>query len=181
MPSSIRYYGTSDYAVTDGGGDYTRLRIWGVDGSVPAKVFLIDGWGGQTSSEAWIAAQVDLIARYRPSAWYGEAGVIQKAIEPGLVSKMRDRRVSCSMVWLPSIHDKSTRARSAQAMVQEGRVYIRDDHDGDCFIDECVAFPAGRYDDDVDNISLIGRALDQIVKPISRAPINYSQRLGKVA
>ena len=66
------------------------------------------------------------------------------------------------MVWLPSMHDKPTRARSAQAMVQEGRVYIRDDHDGDCFMDECVAFPAGRFDDDVDNLSLIGRAIDQI-------------------
>jgi predicted phage terminase large subunit-like protein len=164
-PDSLRYYGTSDYAVTEGGGDYTRLRIWGVDGSVPSKVYLFDGWGGQTSSDQWIEAQVDLIARHRPLAWFGEGGVIQKAIEPALVRKMRDRRVSCRLEWLPSMSDKPTRARSAQAMVQEGRVYIRDDHDGDCFIDECVAFPAGRYDDDVDNISLIGRAMDQINAP----------------
>lgn len=158
----VRYYGTSDYAVTEGGGDYTRLRIWGVDGSVPSKIYLADGWGGQTGSDEWIEAQVDLIARYRPAGWYGEGGVIQKAIEPMLVKKMRDRRVSCRLVWLPSIHDKPTRARSAQAMVESGRIFIRDDHDGDCFIDECVAFPGGRYDDDVDNLSLIGRAADQI-------------------
>lgn len=170
LPQSLRYYGTSDYAVTEDGGDYTRLRIWGVDASIPPRVYLIDGWGGQTTSDKWIAAQIDLIGRYRPSAWYGEAGVIQKAIEPSLTAKMRERRVSCRMLWLPSIHDKPTRARSAQAVVQEGRVYVRDDHDGDCFLDECAAFPAGRYDDDVDNLSLIGRALDQIEKPMAKQP-----------
>lgn len=162
LPVSVRYYGTSDYAVTADGGDYTRLRIWAVDSDVPSRVYLVDGWGGQTSSDQWIAAQVDLIARYRPNAWYGEGGVIQKAIEPMLRTAMRERRVSCRLVWLPSIHDKPTRARSAQSLVDAGRVFIRDDHDGDCFIDECVAFPAGKYDDDVDNLSLIGRATDQI-------------------
>ncbi|NBB17718.1 hypothetical protein GVN21_20345, partial [Caulobacter sp. SLTY] len=29
LPEALRYYGTSDYAVTDGGGDYTRLVVWG--------------------------------------------------------------------------------------------------------------------------------------------------------
>lgn len=170
LPPNLRYYGTSDYAVTEAGGDYTRLRIWGFDSAVPANVYLIDGWGGQTSSDKWIEAQVDLIGRYRPLAWYGEAGVIQKAIEPVLAARMRDRRVSCRLVWLPSILDKVTRARSAQAMVQESRVFVREDHDGDCFLDECAAFPAGRYDDDVDNLSLIGRAAGQIYAPRSTAP-----------
>jgi predicted phage terminase large subunit-like protein len=164
-PNALRYYGTSDYAVTEGDGDYTRLRIWGIDNSIPANVYLVDGWGGQTSSEEWISAQVDLIARHRPLAWFGEGGVIQKAIEGMLVRKMRDRRVSCRLEWLSSVSDKPTRARSAQALVNEGRVHVRDDHDGDCFIDECVAFPAGRYDDDVDNLSLIGRAVDKLEGP----------------
>lgn len=164
-PERLRYYGTSDYAVSEGKGDYTRLRIWGIDNSVPPKVYMVDGWGGQTSSDEWIEAQCDLIARYRPRAWYGEAGVIHKAILPALRQKMRDRRLSCALMWLPSTTDKAIRARSAQAMVTEGRVYIRNDHDGDCFIDECVAFPAGRYDDDVDNLSLIGRAAMMLTGP----------------
>lgn len=171
QPNALRYYGTSDYAVTEGGGDYTRLRIWGIDNAIPANVYLVDGWGGQTSSEEWIGAQVDLISRYRPLTWFGEGGVIQKAVEGMLVSRMRDRRVSCKLEWLSSVSDKPTRARSAQALVNEGRVHIRDDHDGDCFIDECVAFPAGRYDDDVDNLSLIGRVVDKLEGPaVPRTP-----------
>lgn len=170
LPSSLRYYGTSDYAVTEGGGDYTRLRIWGVDTANPVNVYLVDGWGGQTSSDQWIEAQIDLMARWRPKSWYGEAGVIQKAIEPVLVRRMRERRVSCRLEWLSSIADKPTRARAAQAMVQEGRVWVREDHDGDCFLDECAAFPAGRFDDDVDNLSLIGRAMDQVATSAPRGP-----------
>lgn len=169
-PERLRYYGTSDYAVTENGGDYTRLRIWGIDSSIPSKIYMVDGWGGQTSSDEWVEAQCDLIARYRPRAWYGEAGVIHKAILPSLRAKMRVRRLSCPLIWLPSMVDKVIRARSAQAMVSEGRVYIRDDHDGDCFIDECVAFPAGRYDDDVDNLSLIGRAAALIDGPSKQQP-----------
>jgi predicted phage terminase large subunit-like protein len=128
-------------------------------------VYLVDGWGGQTSSDQWIEAQIDLIARYRPQKWIGEAGVIQKAIEPALIAGMRTRRVSCRLEWLPSVNDKPTRARSAQSLVQSGRVWVREDHDGDCFLDECAAFPAGRFDDDVDNLSLIGRAVATLSPP----------------
>jgi len=175
-PDNLRYYGTSDYAVSEGGGDYTRLRIWGIDNSIPAKVYMVDGWGGQTSSDEWIEAQCDLIARYRPRAWYGEAGVIHKAILPALQRRMRDRRLSCALMWLPSMVDKVIRARSSQAMVSEGRIFIRNDHDGDCFIDECVAFPAGRYDDDVDNLSLIGRAAAQLAGPSKQSPETPKRR-----
>jgi hypothetical protein len=168
IPNAIRYYMTSDYAVTEDGGDYTVLTVWGVDSAVPANVYRIDSWRGQTSSDKWIEAQCDLIARWRPLVAYGEAGVIQKAIEPMLRAKLRDRRLSARLEWLPSMTDKPTRARSAQGLTEEGRIYVRDDHDGDCFIDECVAFPAGKNDDEVDNLSLIGRAIGKIVPTVHK-------------
>lgn len=170
IPRSLRFYGTSDYAVSEGKGDFTSLRVWAVDHNL--NVYLHGGWRGQASSDVWVAQQCDLIAEYRRlggiRTWYGEAGVIQKAVEPMLIAAMRERRLSCQTVWLPSATDKATRARSAQSLVNQGRVFIRDDSDGDCFIDECVAFPAGRYDDDVDNLSLIGRVIDQIKAPETR-------------
>jgi hypothetical protein len=45
-------------------------------------------------------------------------------------------------------------------------VWVRDDGDGDCFIDECVAFPMGRYDDEVDCLSLIGRSIDRLTPQV---------------
>lgn len=159
----LRLYGTSDYAVTDGGGDYTVHRVWGIDSK--GDVYRVDGWRGQTASDEWIERKLDLIEKHKPFAWFGEGGVIQKAIEPMLKRRMRERKVHCRLEWLPSVADKPTRARSFQAMAANGRVFFEPGAD----ISEHLVFPAGKNDDDVDNSSLIGRAIDQahpaIVKP----------------
>ncbi len=151
----LRYYGTSDYAVTDGGGDYTVHRIWGI--CPKGMIYRVDGWRGQTTSDIWIEQKLDLIAKYKPLAWFGEGGVIQKAIEPMLKRRMQERRVFCRLEWLSSVHDKPTRARSFQAMAASGRVFFEPGAD----ISEYLVFPAGKNDDDVDTASLIGRAIDQ--------------------
>jgi predicted phage terminase large subunit-like protein len=152
---TLRYYGTSDYAVTDGGGDYTVHRIWGIDAA--GAIYRVDGWRGQATSDVWIERKLDLIAKYKPLAWFGEGGVIQKAIEPMLKRRMLERKTFCRLEWLPSVADKPTRARSFQAMAASGRVYFEKDAD----LSEFLVFPAGKFDDDVDTASLIGRAVDQ--------------------
>jgi predicted phage terminase large subunit-like protein len=151
----LRYYGTSDYAVTDGGGDYTVHRVWGIDSE--GQVYRIDGWRGQTAADQWIERKIDLIAKHKPLAWFGEGGVIQKAVEPMLKRRMIERKTFCRMEWLPSVSDKPTRARSFQAMAASGRVFFEPGAD----IAEFLVFPAGKHDDDVDTASLIGRAIDQ--------------------
>ena len=152
---TVHYYGTSDYAVTDGGGDYTVHRIWGIgpDGTI----YRVDGWRGQTTSDVWIEEKLNLIAKYKPLAWFGEGGVIQKAIEPMLKRRMLERSIFCRVEWLSSVSDKPTRARSFQAMAASGRVHFEKGAD----LGEHLVFPAGKNDDDVDCSSLIGRAIDQ--------------------
>ena len=159
----LRYYGTSDYAVTDGGGDYTVLTIWGIDGD--GDVYRVAQWKGQTASDEWIERELDLIAKYKPLCWFGEGGVIQKAIEPMLNRRMRERNVYCRLEWLPSVADKPTRARSFQAMAATGRVHFEPGAD----LSEFLVFPAGKHDDEVDTASLIGRAIDQAHPAIVRA------------
>lgn len=159
LPKTLNKYGTSDYAVTDGGGDFTTLRLWGIDPS--NDIWLLpDGYRAQATADEWIEEQIDRMKRHKPFAWFGEAGVIQKAIEPMLRRRMRERRVYCRLEWLPSIHDKATRARGFQARAAMGTVWIPEGPDGDAFIDELIRFPAGKHDDDVDAASLMGRALD---------------------
>lgn len=159
---TLRYYGTSDYAVTDGGGDYTVHRIWGI--CPKGDVYRVDGWSGRTASDEWIERKLDLIAKYKPLAWFGEGGVIQKAIEPMLKRRMRERNVFCRLEWLSSVADKPTRARSFQAMAATGRVHFEPGAD----LSEFLVFPAGKHDDDVDTASLIGRAIDQAHPAIVR-------------
>lgn len=165
-PEDLRIYGTSDYAVTDGGGDYTVHRIWGV--CPKGGIYRLDGWRGQTSSDVWIERQIDLIKKHKPFAWFGEAGVIQKAIEPMLIRRMRERETRCRMEWLPSIADKPTRARGFQSRAAMGEVWFEPGAD----VSEFLVFPAGKHDDDVDNGSLIGRALDMAHPAIVRAEVN---------
>jgi len=160
----VRYYGTSDYAVTDNGGDYTVHRLWGVDHE--GNIYRVDGWRGQSTSDVWIERKIDLIDKYRPMAWFGEGGVIQKAIEPMLKRRMRERSVFCRLEWLSSVNDKPTRARSFQAMAASGRVKFERGAD----ISEFLVFPAGKHDDDVDTASLIGRAIDQAHPAILKIP-----------
>lgn len=158
----LRYYGTSDYAVTDGGGDYTVHRVWGV--SAAGDIYRVAGYREQATSDKWIEAKLDLIAKYKPLAWFGEGGVIQKAIEPMLKRRMRERGVHCRLEWISSVHDKPTRARSFQAMAASGRVHFERGAD----LSEFLVFPAGKNDDEVDTASLIGRVIDQAHPAIVR-------------
>lgn len=166
LPERLRYYGTSDYAVTDGGGDFTVHRVWGIDSS--GDVYRVAGWRGQTASDEWIERKLDLVAEYKPLAWFGEGGVIQKAVEPMLRRRMRERNVHCRLEWLPSVADKPTRARSFQAMAATGRVHFERGAD----LSEFLVFPAGKHDDEVDAASLIGRAIDQAHPAIVKAQKN---------
>lgn len=153
-PKNLRIYGTSDYAVTDGAGDFTVHRIWGV--CPKGGLYRLDGWRGQTSADVWIESKLDLIAKWQPFAWFGEGGVIQKAIEPMLLRRMRERDLRCRLEWLPSISDKPSRARGFQARAAMGEVWFEPEAD----LGEFLVFPAGKRDDDVDTASLMGRALD---------------------
>jgi predicted phage terminase large subunit-like protein len=153
-PADLNIYGTSDYAVTDGGGDYTVHRIWGVDAA--GTIYRLDGWRGQTAADVWIEEKLNLVKKHKPLAWFGEAGVIQKAVEPMLRRQMHERQIFCRLEWLPSIADKPTRARGFQARAAMGKVKVEPGAD----IAEFLSFPAGKHDDEVDTASLIGRALD---------------------
>lgn len=162
-PKNLRIYGTSDYAVTDGGGDFTVHRVWGIDPD--GIIYRLGGWRGQTAADEWIDRKLDLIAKFKPLAWFGEGGVIMKAIEPMLKRRMQERKIFCRMEWLSSIHDKPTRARGFQARASMGNVRFEPGAD----ISEFLVFPAGKYDDDVDTASIIGRVLDMAHPAIAAA------------
>jgi predicted phage terminase large subunit-like protein len=152
---TCRYYITSDFAVTDGGGDYTVLTVWGISGN--GDIYRVEQWKGQTASDVWIERMLDLVARWKPLCCFGESGVIAKSLEPILRRRMRERGVHCRLEWIPSIADKPTRARSFQAMAAQGRVHFERGAD----LSEFLVFPAGRHDDEVDSAGMIGRAIDQ--------------------
>lgn len=159
LPKRLRTYGTSDYAVSEGKGDYTSHMPWGI--APDGGLWLQEGWMGQTSADVWIDRKLDLIKLHRPAAWFGEKGVIEKAVAPMLTRRMRERNVFCRMEWLASIADKPTRARGFQARASMGMVHLPDTEYGHKVLAQLLSFPNGKHDDLVDTCSAIGMALDQ--------------------
>lgn len=169
LPERLTVYGASDYAVTEGDGDYTEHGVFGVDFN--KNVYVLDWWRGQTASDVWIDRKCDLILKHKPQCWFGESGVIKKAIEPYMIARMTQRNAFCRIEWLPSISDKPTRARSIQGMASMGKVFFPKNASwkGDV-LNQLLRFPAGKHDDSVDVFSLIGRGLEFIREPRQTRP-----------
>lgn len=160
-PTGLHVYGASDYAVTEGSGDFTEHGIFGVD--VSGNIYVLDWWRGQTQSDVWIERQCDLIRDWRPLVWFGEAGPIRRAIEPFLARRMVERSAHCRLEWLPSIGDKEIRARSIQALASVKAIMMPKTAPWKGEIEkQLLQFPSGKYDDAVDVFSLIGRGLEFI-------------------
>jgi len=163
-PKTLHIYGASDYAVTDGGGDYTEHGIAGLDFN--GDLYVLDWWREQAASNVWIERQCDLIAVHKPLIWFGETGPIRRAIEPYLRKRMEERETLCRLEWLPSISDKIMRARSIQARWSMGKVFLpmvapwKAD-----LVGQMLKFPGGKYDDGVDVMSLFGRGLEFVKTP----------------
>lgn len=158
-PVHLNIYGASDYAVTDGDGDWTEHGVGGVD---PLdNLYLIDWWKGQTNADEWIESQLDLIAEHQPLLWVGEAGPIKRSIEPFLLKRMDERRDYCSLDWFASVTDKASRARAFQARAAQGKVFLPNKPWAHELLRQLTRFPGGAHDDGVDVCSLFGRMLDQ--------------------
>lgn len=161
----LNIYASSDYAVTDEGGDWTVFCIWGVDSD--GNLYRLAMWKVQANPMVWIEKQCEMIREWKPLAWFGEAGVIQKAIEPMLRRRMIETKSMCRLEWISSISDKPTRARAFQARAEMGKVFFEQGAD----ISEFLKFPAGKHDDEVDCATMMGRVLDEVHPAIVRSVV----------
>lgn len=175
LPKGLKFFGASDYAVTEGGGDYTEHGVFGCDHM--NNLYVADWWRGQAASDVWIERKCDLILKHEPQVWFGESGPIRKAVEPFLLRRMNERKAFCRMEWLPSIHDKPTRARSFQAMASMGKVFWPKNAPWKAdVIGQLLRFPAGRHDDSVDVCSLIGRGLQFVGNKQRKKPASNNKQ-----
>lgn len=161
-PNTLAIYGASDYAVTSGGGDYTVHVVVGVDKD--HKVYLLDLWRQQASSDVWVESFCDMVQRWRPLGWAEETGQIKGGIGPFLEKRLRERKLFIARAPFPSRVDKAIRAQAIRARMAMDGLYVP--FAAPWFPDfrkELLTFPAGKYDDQVDAISLIGQILNRMV------------------
>lgn len=159
LPGVLNIYGSSDYAVTEGGGDYTEHGIFGIDHN--SNIYVLDWWRGQTAADEWIERKCDLILKHKPNCWFGEAGPIRRSVEPFMMRRMQERKAYCRIEWLSSIADKTARARSIQARASMGKIFLPKNAIWKAdVLGQLLKFPAGKHDDAVDVFSLLGRGLE---------------------
>jgi len=168
-PANLRIIGGSDYAVTPDDGDWTEHGIVGI--AEDGNMYLLDWWRGQTGPEVWIERKIDLMARWSPLCWFGEAGPIRRATEARLRQRMAERNVMCRLEWLASISDKVTRAQSIIATAGMGRLLWPRAAWVPELQRQCLVFPAGSPDDGVDALSIIGRGADTLGKALKQPEV----------
>ena len=156
QPTTNKYQST-DFAVTDDGGDYTELGIIGLCSEM--DLWVEDWWSGQTTSDIWIDAMLDQIKEHSPLCSFGETGVIRRAVEPLFRMMGRQKRVYPRIEWITRTGDKASVARALQGMAANGKVHIPRTEWGDRLVEQLVAFPAGKHDDAVDVLALFALAI----------------------
>lgn len=169
-PKTMRIYGGSDYAVTSDGGDYTVHAVIGLDPE--GRMYLLDLWRKQAAADKWVEAFCDLVIEWKPVAWAEEQGQIRSGVGPFLDRRIRERKAYVVREQFPTRGDKAVRARSmAGRMGLEGLyVPINAPWYAD-FRSELLSFPAGKHDDQVDAIGLVGQLLDKMMSGTKPRPV----------
>lgn len=157
--TTLKVYGASDYAVTADGGDYTVHIVVGVDPQW--RIYVLDLWREQTASNEWIEAFCDLVRQWKPIGWAEEQGQIRAGIGPFLDRRMRERQAYVARKQFPTRGDKAVRAQSIRGRMELDGLYvpIKAAWYPD-FRAELLSFPAGKHDDQVDALGLIGQVLN---------------------
>lgn len=179
---TMRVYGGSDYAVTADGGDYTVHAVVGLDPE--GRMYLLDLWRKQSGSDVWIEAFCDLVKQWKPIGWAEEQGQIKAGIGPFLERRQRERQAFVFREAFPTRGDKAVRAQSIRGRMALEGLYVPEYAPWfAAFRSELLSFPAGKHDDQVDAIGLVGQLLDHMIAgsakpkpPVKDDQSGYSDR-----
>ena len=167
---TMRVYGGSDYAVTADGGDFTVHVVVGLDPE--GRMYLLDLWRGQSASDRWIESLCDLVKEWKPIGWAEEQGQIRSGVGPFLERRLRERRAYVSREQFPTRGDKAVRAQSIRGRMALEGLYVP--IGAPWYADlrsELLSFPAGKHDDQVDALGLVGQLLDQMQAGLKPKPV----------
>lgn len=160
--ATLRIYGGSDYAVTADGGDYTVHVVVGIDPD--GRMYLLDLWRKQAASDEWVEAFCDLVREWKPIGWAEEQGQIKSGVGPFLDRRARERNAFVARDQFATRGDKAIRAQSIRGRMALGGLYVPvQSHWYHELRAELLAFPAGKHDDQVDALGLVGQLLDQML------------------
>jgi hypothetical protein len=192
QPPYMCYVSAGDYAVTEAGGDFSEIGVFGVD--TKGDLWEVDWYSKQANTSVTANQTLDMAAKWKCSMHFNEGGVIDKAMSP-LFNILRNQRVQeqravyVDIRALPNMHDKVAKCASFQGRAASGgerpdgtfntgSIHFRNNANSRRIVNQLIALPAGRYDDAADVCGLIGRGMDQF--PIAMPPYDNGRKPGLV-
>lgn len=157
----LRKVAAVDIAVsTKESADYTVMVVAGIDSE--GRVHILEVFRGRWDSLETVNGMFDIQRRHEPELFCVEKGPLNKAFLPFLNAEMMKRQRWLNLHHLPSTKDKMTRARGIQAKMRAGGVVFAQGEWLPELMGEMLQFPRGKHDDQVDGMSLLGQALDDL-------------------
>jgi len=101
------------------GGDYTVHVVVGVDPE--GRMYLLDLWRKQASSDEWVEAFCSLVKEWKPREWAEEQGQIKAGVGPFIERMQRERQAFVYRRTFPTRGDKAVRARKDRLEGRERR------------------------------------------------------------
>jgi predicted phage terminase large subunit-like protein len=117
-------------------------------------------WRGQTDTARWIDAWCDLVTKWEPIEWGEEGGQIRGAVGPFIDQRAKERGAYTFRRQLPSKADKSVRAQPIRGLMSMRGLHVPTSEPWyPEFRAELLSFPAGKHDDQVDALGLVGQII----------------------
>lgn len=147
-------------------------------------MYLLDLWRKQASSDVWVEAFCDLVLKWKPMGWGEEQGQIRSGIGPYLDKRCIERKAFVYREPFPTRGDKAVRAQSIRGRMALSGLYVQENAPWfPALRSELLSFPAGKHDDQVDALGLVGQLLDKMLTgdapkkpPVNEDPSGYSER-----
>ena len=176
--SKMNYYITADLAISESEkADFSVFILAGVDENkiIHVKDVIRERMDGKEIVDTLLMLQ----QIYDPEAVGIEDMQVSKAIGPFLREEMIKNNTFLNLV--PLKHggkDKTTRSRSIQARMRAHGVCF--DKQADWFANfenECLTFPRGKHDDQVDAFAYLGLMLDKLIEAPTKEEIDELEYL----
>jgi predicted phage terminase large subunit-like protein len=167
--NKIYYVGTDLAVSTRERSDYSVILVAGADSH--GMLHIVDVRRGRWDSMQIIDELFSVQKRYDPQSVVIERGTIEKSLGPILDSEMMKRGLFIPFFQknnqrgIPVTSDKKTRAQGIRARMRAGGVRFDKESSWYAdFEDEVLRFDKGKWDDQVDSLSLLGLALNDIME-----------------
>jgi predicted phage terminase large subunit-like protein len=172
-PATCRRYIAFDLATTEAAGDYSAIVTLSIDPL--GDWFITDVWRKQTTIDKTIDALLDRVRDFKPLCVATESGGLRNASLPFLKARMMERNIYVQVESITSTKSKEIRAQSFVGRIATRGLYLPQQSLWlSDFVTEMLAFPsAGRTDDQVDCMSLLGALVDKLAPgeaPLKKEP-----------